>query len=230
MFDSRSEDLRKQGADPSFSSGMGPSNINLPFNPLSAQIGDKIEVDTPDLQGLTFEVKEILTTTIHHAGESYSLVDYALVADSKKPTPLADPDGKVHVRMRYIDTGEGYEAAAFQIVDLRPASDGFVDQLKADSSTAELKIGASGGVATFERIDEVAEPYFATRRVVSTPDGSDAPVTSPVVPLTYWDFQREANDGSGDYTQYALVEYNEKTKHYATLIGWDVDPAQVSKA
>jgi len=194
------------------------------YNPLALSVGSRVRLNCDDFSGLELNVEQILGTTIRHAGTRYDIVDYVLIGEMSPSTAsLADRDGHVRVRLRCSeDRNCRLDVVAFQAQSMeRDARDSF-KQLSSPFQLATLRDSTGRFEYGFSRVGQEDKSYKGTRTVIGGPSTMPSGESHTLESL---DFMRERPDASGGYyTQWALVEYNTKTKDMITLFGWSVDP------
>ncbi len=213
--------------DDGFGSGSLGGASPLAYNPLNRQVGDTITFRDADLSSLQCEVEQVATTKCTVDGESYYISDYELLAKKTSDTEhLADTDGYVRLKLRCIPTEEGtIDAVVFQAQRLDEGAGWQFEQLAERGGTVTLRDSSGGFQHGFTRIDDAEGAYHSERTVIGNPTKGPAAASDiERFSIKSLDYERETTDGNGNrYTQYGIVEFNEKTNAMVTLFGWSID-------
>lgn len=208
------------------------SEYALAYNPLNRQILDTIRFRDGELAGLTATVNQIASTKLVVGTEPFVFTDYDLSAPQTEGTKeLADEDGVVRIRLRCLAGEHGeLDTVAFQAQRFDAKADWMFDNHKSQQGTVSLRDYAGNFQHGFSRIDQVQTPYHGERTVLGDPRLPDAGIATVTQhKIDYLDYERNTRDSSGEeYTQYALVEYNQRTQDMITLFGWSIDPRSIA--
>lgn len=209
--------------------GASSSGSQLEYNPLNVTVGECLRLQDSGLTGLEVQVEQVLGTIIEHGGKRHLLADYVVIGDCTPETrPLADVDGKVRMRLRYVTDDQGnVDVTVFQAQHFQGSADLYFSSLAATVSDVSLRDARGGYEHGFERIGGAYDVYRGHRVVVSGEGVEGSISTHQIESLDYSREQRDAEGGT--YTQWALVERNVETREMITLFGWSVDPYSIER-
>lgn len=217
--------------DDGFGSGSLGGASPLAYNPLNRQIGDRVTFRDADLSSLQCEVEQVATSKVTVDGEVFYISDYELLAKKTPDTEhLADSDGYVRLKLRCIPTEDNsIETIVFQAQRLDEGANWQFEQLAAQQDSVTLRDSTGAFQHGFTRIDDADQVYRCERTTIGDPTKSGGGASEiEHYSIRSLDYERETSDGAGnEYTQYGIVEFNERTNAMVTLFGWSIDPNDV---
>lgn len=200
------------------------------YNPLNLRIGNRVGIDTLDLESVDFSVQALKQVTRHVGNEKFLMADYSLVA-----RPFGQDVIQKRLRLVPLDEhGEGkttHSAVLFNLLAEFKYDEDFHNGLGVNTEITE-------GEATPEqpdppkywRVNDVNTPWECTIKHISDVDGDGRAEMSEVkdAAMTYWDFWRETPDEGGNKViEFYIVEMNNDNGWFQVWVGREIDQHRI---
>ncbi len=186
------------------------------YNPLRARTGDFLSIDTDELSGKHLTISQVRVYTRTIGSDKFNFTDYVAsegdAAVVVRVNTISNPDPFSHKKCNVLLLGLDFESSY--------SENNMEDFHKSVLPTGIMEVRDDKGevIATYERVNGVADPYEA--RVTVFDDRSGQPKTES---LDYWDFGRD-NNGKPEFY---LVEMDTTTGYMKMLKGSEISEKDV---
>ncbi|HSU57375.1 MAG TPA: hypothetical protein VLT36_25255 [Candidatus Dormibacteraeota bacterium] len=189
------------------------NGAGIPFlNPLDLRVSSALNVpysNGPEFAGFDFSVQEIREYTRRINGQDFRFTDYVL---SGVNTKSFEAEGKLLARVRVVPNQAGSkDSLLLRVYDEFGFSEDFLQVVKDNTGIFEMTDGDSGKKETYNRINDLREPYDAAVLVIgeTTADGKAATGKTSAQKVQYWDYWRDVDLGNGKTAkEFVFVEMN----------------------
>jgi hypothetical protein len=196
-------------------SGNGPGIAF--YNPLGLSVGAPLNVpyaNGPEFTDYSFTISEIREYNRRIGGQDYRFADYVLSGANTKTFNAAEA---MNARIRTVPNPAGaHDSLLLKLYDEFAFAEDFLEVLKDTTGIFEVTDDSSGAKETFNRINDLKDPYDAAVMIVSasTPDLNAAPGKIAQAKIEYWDYWRDVETGPGTGAtakEFIFIEQNSDT-------------------
>jgi hypothetical protein len=184
-------------------------------NPRDLRVGSRVPVsfvNGPEFVDFDFTVNEIREYVRRIGGQEFGFTDYVLRGVNTKSF---DADDVIIARLRALpNQAGGHDSLLLRLHDEFAFAENFLGVLKDPSGILDMTEDSTGVTDSFDRINELREPYEAAVLIISetTADGQVPPGKTSSAKLEYWDFWRDMDIGGGHTgKEFVFVEMNSDT-------------------
>lgn len=202
------------------------------YNPVNARIGNAVQIDTLDLEGLSFTIQGLREVKRVIEGRNFFFADYDLLARPFNKTP-------VNARLRFLPLEHKDGDLTHKVLLLNKIESCKYDKAFHEGLAYEKNQGVFTDGVDYWRIDDVQSEWIASTATLKDLDQSGKVDLDEVVRgnLTYWDFWREDIEViRGDQVDHANIELKTLSFYFVEMdesgtfefwTGQEIDPSRV---